>query len=176
MRGSGLPVHLVTRLRKAARVGFAALALLVSACAPTRYRLQPYRDSPSEAQALSQRASQICFEHRGGVDMPPYTFTSDGCSMWPDCRWVDCCVEHDIAYWCGGSSGDRKRADQQLRQCVAEHGPAGMGTSMYVGVRAGGIPWQPFPWRWAYGWKGIRGYEQLDEKKTEDPHSEDCKQ
>jgi hypothetical protein len=80
--------------------------------------------------------------------------------MWPDRSWVQCCVEHDIAYWCGGSAEDRRRADAALRQCVTEKSSACMGTMMYLGVRPGGIPWSPFPWRWAYGWDGIHGYDR----------------
>lgn len=140
------------------------LAVLTAGCTPTRYRLQPYRSDESKAHELSEQASEVCAAHRGAEDLPPHPFTSDGCSLWPDCSWVGCCIDHDIAYWCGGSANDRQRADRSLRQCVAEHGPTGMGTAMYIAVRAFGIPWQPFPFRWGYGWDGIRGYEQLEQE------------
>jgi len=40
--------------------------------------------------------------------------------MWPDDGWVACCVEHDIAYWCGGSADDRWRADNELLLCIRD--------------------------------------------------------
>jgi hypothetical protein len=65
-----------------------------------------------------------------------------------------------MAYWCGGSAAARAQADEELRACVADHGSPCTAGWMYVGVRMGGIPWQPFPWRWAYGWSGVRGYDE----------------
>jgi hypothetical protein len=88
--------------------------------------------------------------------MPPYHFTTDGCSMWPDDGWVRCCVEHDMAYWCGGTSADRTRADATFRDCVSALHGAPMAWLMYASVRVGGAPWEPFPWRWAYGWDYCR--------------------
>ena len=79
--------------------------------------------------------------------------------MWLDSTWVDCCVEHDIAYWCGGSCADRQAADRQLEECVAAHGSPTIGETMYLGVRIGGSPWVPAPYRWGYGWDWPRGYE-----------------
>lgn len=138
-------------------VGLAGTALL--GCTSTAYQLQPYRDQPELAAALSEAARQECAAQRGDTELPPYYFTSDGCSLWPDSTWVECCVVHDMAYWCGGSADDRERADQALRDCVVRSGPQGMGTAMYLGVRAGGPPWFPVPFRWAYGWDWPHGYE-----------------
>lgn len=147
------------------RLGVAGLAILTAlgtGCTPTRHRLQPYRDDEGAARGLSLRAREACAARRSEAELPPHAFTSDGCSMWPNVAWVDCCIEHDIEYWCGGSARDRKRADESLRRCVAERGPIGMGAIMYIGARTGGIPWQPFPWRWGYGWECIRGYEATE--------------
>ena len=72
--------------------------------------------------------------------------------MWPDGNWVDCCVEHDIAYWCGGTSEDRCRADRTLEQCVTVKRGAFLATVMYIGTRLGGPAWLPTPFRWGYGW------------------------
>jgi hypothetical protein len=33
---------------------------------------------------------------------PTRAFLTDGCSWWPDGAWQECCVTHEIAYWCGG--------------------------------------------------------------------------
>jgi len=132
------------------------VGLLASACTPRTHRLEPYRSDHAAADALELRAAEYCAS-RG--EMPPNHFTTDGCSMWPNDGWVDCCIEHDIAYWCGGTSDDRQHADAALRDCVATRHHATLGRMMYWGVRVGGVPWQPFPWRWAYGWGCCRGYE-----------------
>lgn len=132
----------------------------LAACTPTRHHLQPYSEDVAAANGLEARAARICARQRGTANLPPHPFTTDGCSMWPNGTWTECCVAHDIAYWCGGSSEEREHADEALRQCVAEKRSSTMATMMHVGVRVGGIPWQPFPWRWAYGWSGIRGYDE----------------
>jgi len=138
------------------------LVILLAGCTPTAHSLSPYRDDPKQARELEERAFEFCWEHRGTSVMPEYTFTTDGCSSWPDGPWVECCVTHDFAYWCGGSAEDRRAADRELRRCVSEASSGCMGGMMYLGVRVGGTPWSPFPWRWAYGWSGVRGYESLE--------------
>lgn len=143
------------------RTGVTLAALLACACTPTVHHLEPYRSDPAAAEALEQRAQAVCTRARRAT--PPHHFTTDGCSMWPDDGWVQCCVEHDIAYWCGGSADDRERADAGLRDCVARDHGATLGRMMYLGVRVGGTPWQPFPWRWAYGWACCHGYDSPSE-------------
>ena len=108
---------------------------------------------------LVQHAAEVCRSQRPADDQPDYAFTSDGCSMWPDGGWAACCVEHDIDYWCGGDVPARARADAGLDACVRDARDRHLGDLMYWGVRLGGIPWQPFPWRWAYGFAGMRGYD-----------------
>jgi len=147
------------------RRGRSLILLVVSmaavGCTPTVSRLEPYRDDPVQAGELERRANAFCCRRRGPTDLPPHSFTTDGCSLWPDGAWVNCCVDHDIAYWCGGSCEDREQADEALRTCVAENGPLGMGSTMYLGVRVGALPWYPFPFRWGYGWDWPRGYEHV---------------
>jgi hypothetical protein len=36
---------------------------------------------------------------------------------------------------------------------------------MYEGVRAGGSPWWPTRYRWAYGWPYGRGYQELSDEE-----------
>ena len=48
---------------------------------------------------MERRAREYCAQFEG--EKPPHPFTTDGCSMWPDDGWAQCCVEHDFAYWCG---------------------------------------------------------------------------
>ena len=121
------------------------------------HRLEPYRSDAAAAEALERRAAEYCMRFRG--ETPPHHFTTDGCSMSTNDGWVDCCVEHDVAYWCGGTGDDRQRADATLRECVARDHSATLARLMYWGVRLGGTPWQPLPWRWAYGWDCCHGYD-----------------
>src|SRR5262249_18434378 len=51
----------------------------------------------------------------------------------------------------GGSAAERAEADSELSECVSQVAD-GMGPVMWLGVRAGGGPWLPAPWRWGYGW------------------------
>lgn len=100
-------------------------------------------------------------------------FTTDGCSAFPDGTfeqnelWLPCCLAHDYAYWQGGTYDERRVADQELYQCVADTGSFGIANIMLVGVRLGGSPLFFTPFRWGYGWSYSRGYQALteDEKK-----------
>jgi len=95
------------------------------------------------------------------------SFTSDGCSRFPDGLygqadlWHSCCVEHDLAYWRGGSWDERLAADRALQACVAATGQDEIANLMLVGVRLGGSPWWPTSYRWGYGWPWLRGYQPL---------------
>ncbi len=96
-------------------------------------------------------------------------FSTDGCSMFPEGTlqhknlWLRCCVTHDLAYWQGGSYGQRQQADETLRACVSEVGEPEIALLMLSGVRVGGSPYWPTQFRWAYGWPYTRGYEPLSE-------------
>ena len=113
-----------------------------------------------------------CASHR-----PPHTaelapFTSDGCSLFPDGtfkdrdKWCDCCQNHDLAYWQGGSADERKQADATLRDCVlARTNDRRLAEIMYLGARAGGHPGFPTWYRWGYGWPYGRGYQPLSNRE-----------
>ena len=94
-------------------------------------------------------------------------FTSDGCSDFPDglpqhkTLWLACCINHDKAYWRGGTYAERWLADQALQQCVAAVGQPEIAEVMLAGVRAGGSPYWPTRFRWGYGWPWPRGYTAL---------------
>lgn len=91
-------------------------------------------------------------------------FRTDGCSAFPDGtladpeKWRAPCVEHDRAYWRGGTAGERLQADRRLREAVGAEGHPVLAELMYLGVRLGGSPWWPTPWRWGFGWPFPRGY------------------
>lgn len=98
-----------------------------------------------------------------------FPFTTDGCSggiyrtiMRRDPPWLGCCVEHDKVYWAGGTRAERKAADTELMCCVARNGHPFVAFAMYCGVRIGGHPLLPLPWRWGYGWK----YPHLYHRET----------
>jgi hypothetical protein len=137
-----------------------ALTLLAAGCTPLHHAIEPYRSDPAQAAIVETRAAAYCAALRPAGRLPPRDFTTDGCSMFPDGRWVQCCVEHDFAYWCGGSASQRLEVDRGLQDCVAALGQPETAWWMNLGVRAGGHPWWPFPWRWGYGWDWPHGYER----------------
>ena len=96
-------------------------------------------------------------------------FTTDGCSLFPNGTtenknlWLQCCTEHDRAYWLGGTYKERRAADNQLKQCVSGLDRKFIAKAMKIGVRVGGSPWWPTSFRWGYGWPYGRGYEAVSE-------------
>ncbi len=98
-------------------------------------------------------------------------FTTDGCSMFPNGNpqhkslWLQCCIQHDIAYWKGGTRPERLAADLALEQCVNKVGEPEIAQIMLAGVRAGGTPYLPSSYRWGYGWSLQRGYQALSNEE-----------
>jgi hypothetical protein len=129
-----------------------ALAAALAACTPLHHSIEPYASDSGAAGALEAQARASCAAARDAGPLPRYPFTTDGCSLWIDGAWRACCVEHDAAYWCGGSYERRLQADRRMRECVAGLGHSGMADWMFLGVRLGGGSLWPFPWRWGYGW------------------------
>ncbi len=84
---------------------------------------------------------------------PPPDWVSDGCSLFPDGDYRDCCVAHDRDYYRGGTKAERKASDKRLRACVRAKGHKYLSRWMYWGVRIGGVPWLPTPFRWGFGQK-----------------------
>ena len=83
----------------------------------------------------------------------PADFKSDGCSLFPDGNYRDCCVEHDKLYYFGGTKEERRAADRQLCTCVRAKGHRFLAPMMYLGVRIGGGAWLPTSFRWGFGKK-----------------------
>lgn len=98
-------------------------------------------------------------------------FTTDGCSLFPEGTlkqkdlWLTCCTDHDLAYWMGGTSDDREKADRELKECVAKAGERSIAQLMLAGVRVGGTPYLPSTFRWGYGWPWPRGYTALTDEE-----------
>lgn len=104
----------------------------------------------------------------GCADRGLQPFTSDGCSLFPDkapigdADWCGCCLAHDRAYWRGGTEEQRRAADDELETCVRKAtGGEALAKAMRAGVRVGGTPVLPTPFRWGYGWPYDRGYQPL---------------
>jgi hypothetical protein len=100
------------------------------------------------------------------VDIPE-GFKSDGCTAFPDGDYADCCFDHDLAYFKGGSWKERWRADKKLYKCVAaKKGFSHKLTApmMWLGVRAFGVPWLPTSARWGFG-KDIKKAAKAKAKK-----------
>lgn len=130
-----------------AGVAFGLALAGLAACSPSSHTVEPYQSDAQAAVELEARAAAFC-----DVSYPPSRpFVTDGCSMWLDGRWGQCCVEHDIPYWCGGNRQQRLEADRKLRECVAAASGGLMGWTMFLGVRVGGYPNLPFYWRWGFG-------------------------
>jgi len=104
---------------------------------------------------------------------PLEPFTSDGCSSFPDgtptnqTLFLDCCTLHDFAYWQGGTVGQRLQADKAFAQCISELGQQALSEFMLLGVRVGGTPYLPTPFRWGYGWPYPKGYAPLAPEEVE---------
>lgn len=119
--------------------------------------------------AVSVAACMSSTEQRG---LKP--FVSDGCSLFPDqsfisrTRWCGCCLQHDVAYWRGGSEAQREEADKALRECITEKTEDEiLANVMYEAVRVGGSPYFPNWYRWGYGWPFERMYEPLTEAELD---------
>ncbi len=100
----------------------------------------------------------------------PADFISDGCSLFPDGDYRNCCVEHDRSYYLGGSWRERRWADNKLFKCVAE--TKGFQNKliapvMWFGVRVGGVSFLPTPFRWGFGRKKITYSGETDFPKKE---------
>jgi hypothetical protein len=131
------------------------------ACTTAIHTPEPYRSDPVAGAALSKRAADYCEETNPGQPQPTKRFLTDGCSRFPDTSWnVECCIEHDIAYWCGGTPEQRKAADAAFGECVAGNSFGAMGNSMELGVRVGGHPLWPTHYRWGYGHAYSPGYPE----------------
>jgi hypothetical protein len=94
----------------------------------------------------------------------PADFKSDACSLFPDGNYAACCVEHDKAYYFGGSSKERKTADNMLYECVRKKRNKFTARLMWFGVRIGGVSFLPTPFRWGFGNKWPRSKPKTETK------------
>jgi hypothetical protein len=158
MRRAELRIDRTGSRRRCALTVAAAVAAAVAACTTLdRHTIGGY--TPAQLADIARGARDTCEAQRGPGNLPPHEFTTDGCSLFFDGTWAPCCVDHDKAYWCGGTADQRREADHAFRGCVAKKSSSAWGGLMWLGVRAGGAPWMPFWFRWGYGWDYPRPYD-----------------
>jgi hypothetical protein len=135
--------------------GLLLLACAAAAgCAPTYHTPPAYRFDRPRSEALEARAEAECRARGGPGTVPERRFVTDGCTLWPDgwwtgLTWQECCVAHDIAYWCGGP--DRSEADREFAECVGAAYSGWMGYLMQGGSRVLAGRFVPAHWRWGFG-------------------------
>ena len=113
------------------------------------------------------------FSQSNDLRTMPDDFKTDGCTFFPDGNYRDCCVEHDKAYYFGGSLEGRRAADNQLYECVkskqGKHKKL-IARVMWMGVRVGAVSFLPTPFRWGFGNKYPRRKPSIDgSQKSEKP-------
>lgn len=140
-------------------IGLIFVSIFFIGCTHKLHTISPYNIDKNIAKKLENRAQEHCSAKHGKENVPLHKFKTDGCSIFPDSSWLECCVEHDINYWCGGNSIEREKADEELRSCLIKKEAPILSDIAYWGVRVGASPWLPFPWRWGYGWDWPKGYE-----------------
>ena len=91
-------------------------------------------------------------------DPPTLTFSSDGCTMWPnETNGIDiysACFLHDLKYWAGypGEDVERLVADAELMIEVARiRQSIKIAETMFHGVRIGGTGKLKMPFSWGFG-------------------------
>jgi len=87
---------------------------------------------------------------------PPADFVGDGCTLFPDGNYRECCYKHDIDYFRGGTGKERQESDKRLYRCVRNqkgwHNEIAAAV-MLLGVRTLGDSWMPASFRWGFGQK-----------------------
>jgi hypothetical protein len=107
------------------------------------------------------------------TEMPP-DFISDNCTFFPEGRYSDCCVEHDKAYYFGGSYSARRRADNKLFGCVAKKRgfyPKLIAPIMWAGVRVFGTSVLPTDFRWGFGKNKPKNKKKKKKEKSQETKS-----
>jgi hypothetical protein len=136
-------------------------------CTSVSHTVEPYRSDPRAGAELERHAREVCERMEPPDGLPERPFVTDGCSCWPDRDWVGCCVEHDAAYWCGGTRRQRREADEGFRRCVRDGHASLLARLMHWGVRLGGHPVAPTHFRWGYGRDYPAGYEPEPESEPD---------
>lgn len=101
------------------------------------------------------------------------SFTTDYCTMYKEgtkenpTAWRDCCIEHDIYYWAGGTIQARDVADLRLKECVQEKGYPSYANTIYNGVKLGHLSPIKSEYPWNNGWIGKKKNLPLTESEKQ---------
>jgi hypothetical protein len=101
---------------------------------------------------------------------PSADFAGDGCTLFPDGNYRECCYRHDIDYFRGGTEAERRESDKRLYRCVrSKKGWQNEVAAplMLFGVRVFGVSFLPTPFRWGFGQPRRNG--NLPRDKTDRP-------
>lgn len=99
-------------------------------------------------------------------------FETDGCTMFVDGTskepglWRNCCIEHDLRYWFGGSKDDMNMTDLRLKSCVNKVAGATWANLIYKGVRMGHYSPIKNKKKWSWGWAEKRENKKLTIDET----------
>lgn len=94
-------------------------------------------------------------------------FETDGCTMFVDGPpkgpglWRNCCIEHDLRYWFGGSKDDMAVTDLRLKSCINKVAGASWANLIYKGVRIGHYSPIKNKRKWSWGWTEKRENKEL---------------
>lgn len=72
--------------------------------------------------------------------------------------WKECCFEHDLRYWFGGTKVQQNFSDIQLKSCVSVKAGSFYSNLMYYAVRAGHYSPIKHKTHWGWGWKSVNEY------------------
>ena len=107
------------------------------------------------------------FASTASAEQIVHPFETDGCTLFANGTaeqpelWKDCCLEHDLHLWAGGSTDSRNKTDLRLRDCVAEKGQPDIAALMYLGVTLGRHSGVRIPGKqWGNAWT-VPGYRPL---------------
>jgi len=102
------------------------------------------------AAALAERQQPVTVDASRPAVVP---FSSNGCSGFREATFFSCCYVHDLAYWAGGTWGDRARADRALWRCVYDvSGERIVADIGYLLVTLGAIPGRFIKDGWGRAW------------------------
>lgn len=96
-----------------------------------------------------------------GYDLNP--FCTDGCSVVGNRTRTSylCCVDHDLAYWAGGSRSDRYRADGRFYNCLLKTESVKTAEAYASAVAMFGAPY------WGLDWIGRPRFLELSQEEKE---------
>jgi hypothetical protein len=134
------------------RIFFVVIASVIVMIAVDRLTL------PVTTPAMHAEAEAYATERNKAI--PPRAFKFDGCSMFfdslPGYDFTHACLQHDIAYWIGGSPTERSEADIAFRAEISSMGSLGplFAPVMYAGVHIFGDTWlaRIINANWGWGW------------------------